>query len=104
MPIFRLIPVADPTDGNWDRALNQGEIVVRAASSGEARAIAAIAEASAATGVRPELTTQVQASALMDEKLYAVREEQIGQYPAHGPSVLLSGSFHFPDGYISHED
>lgn len=104
MPIYRLIPAAAPDDSNWDRAINQGEVVVRASAPGEARAVAAIAEAAAATGRPPELTTQVTASALLDEKLYAVREEEIGQYPAHGPNEVLSADFHFPDGYIVHED
>ena len=43
MPIYRLLPSAPPDDPNWDRALNQGEVVVRAASSGAARAMAALA-------------------------------------------------------------
>lgn len=104
MPLYRLVPIAAPDDSNWDRAINQGEVVVRARSSGEARAIAAIAEAAAATGTTPELTTQVTASALLDEKLYAVREEGAGTYPIEGPDEVLSASFHFPRGYSMHDD
>jgi hypothetical protein len=104
MSVYRLIPAAAPDDPNWDRAFDQGEVVVRAGSAGEARAIAAIAEAAAALGREPELTTQVGHSALMDDKLYAVREEDIGQYPAEGPSEVLSAAFRFPTGYTMHDD
>jgi hypothetical protein len=104
MSIYRLVPIAAPGDPNWDRALNQGEVVVRAGSAGEARAVAAIAEAAAAVGREPELTTQVGHSALMDDKLYAVREEEIGQYPAEGPPEVLSAAFRFPEGYTMHDD
>ena len=34
MPVYRLVPIAAADDPNWDRAVNHGEIVVRAASSG----------------------------------------------------------------------
>jgi|SRR5690606_28086568 len=100
MPVYRLVPIADADDPNWDRAINQGEIVVRAASSGEARAIAALAEAEAATGAPPLATTQVRASALMDEKLYAVRDAPFDAWPGDGPPQVLAGSFHFPDDYV----
>ena len=100
MPVYRLVPVADADDPNWDRAVNHGEIVVRAASSGEARAIAALAEAEAAAGTPPLATTQVRASAFMDEKLYAVRDAPFDAWPAEGPPEVLAGSFQIPDDYV----
>jgi hypothetical protein len=66
--IYRLIPGAPLDDHNWRRAAHQGELVVRARSSGEARAIAARAEARAA-GVRQPSTGQVLASAVADPVL-----------------------------------
>ena len=100
MAIYRLVPIADADDPNWDRAINHGEIVVRAVATGEARAIAALAEAEAATGRTPLATTQVRASAFMDEKLYAVRQAPFDAWPAEGPSEVLAGSFQFPDDYV----
>jgi hypothetical protein len=101
MPIYRLIPIADPDDPHWDRALNQGEVVVRASSSGEARAIAALEEARVAIGGIPNSTTQVTASAFRDEKLYAVRDDTSGAFPAAGPVQVLAGNFSFPDAYVA---
>lgn len=42
--VYRLIPTALSCH-DWDLSLNQGEVLVQARSSGEARAIAASAEA-----------------------------------------------------------
>jgi hypothetical protein len=102
MPIYRLLPSAPPDDPNWDRALNQGEVVVRAASSGEARAMAALEEARAAVGAIPNSTTQVRASAFRDEKLYTVREDDSGEFPAAGPVQVLRANFRFPEDYVGH--
>lgn len=104
MPVYRLVPIAAPDDPNWDRALNQGEVVVRASSSGEARAIAALEEARAAIGKMPQSTTQVRASALRDEKLYAVRDDHSGEFPAAGPVQVLRAHFSFPPGYVTQQD
>jgi len=97
MYIYRLKPIAAPDDQNWDRAFNQGEIVVRAPSSGEARAIAALAEARA-RGMQgpPRITTEVSASAFLDEKLYGVTDVLDGSFLADGPPGVVAGSFTFP--------
>src|SRR5690606_5831772 len=104
MPLYRLVPIAAPDDPNWDRALNQGEVVVRARSSGEARAIAALAEAEAAAGEPALATTQVRASAFMDDKLYAVRDEPNGQWPEEGEPGVVDAAFAFPPDYVAMDD
>jgi len=96
MTIYRLIPSAPADDPNWDLALNQGEVVVRANSSGEARAIAALEEASLRVEGIPPTTTQVVASAFRDEKLYTVKEDTSGEFPDTGPVRVLRGEFQFP--------
>lgn len=95
--IYRLVPVARPDDPNWDRALNQGEVVVRAVSAGDARAIAAYGEAAALTLKAPKGTTAVSASALRDVKLYSVVEDDSGEFPAEGPRQLLRAMFQIPE-------
>ncbi len=62
LKLFRLVPRAAPHDRNWGRAANRGEIIVRARSSGKARAPAARAEARA-TGAPTVSTTQLFAGA-----------------------------------------
>jgi hypothetical protein len=101
MPVYRLIPAADAADSNWDRAINQGEVVVRANSTGEARALAALAEAQAAGAA--VASTQVSASALMDDKLYTVREEPPGQWP-EGADGVLEAKWRFTRGYVPADD
>ena len=100
MTIYRLVPSAPPDDPGWDLSLNQGVVVVRAQSSGEARALAALAEASRRTSAVPLSTTQVIASAFRDEKLYTVHEDVSGTYPEAGPDGVLSGDFHFPADFV----
>ena len=105
MTIYRLVPSAEPDDPRWQRANFQGEVVVRAHSSGEARAIAALEEASVALGTVPMSTTQVTASAFRDEKLYTVREDHSGQYADEGPVRVLRADFEFPLGFLGiHQD
>lgn len=96
MPIFVLKPSAPPNDPSWDRAFNQGEVVVRATSTGEARALAALEEMAAVTGEFPKTTTQVVASAFRDPLLYTVVEDTSGEFPAAGPVQVLRGNFRFP--------
>lgn len=104
MPIYRLVPVARPEDPSWDRAPSHGEVFVRASSSGEARAIAAMEEAVAA-GARPlHSTTQVIASAFRDPLLYTVIEDESGGFPAVGPARVVKGSFSFAKHVTEHDD
>lgn len=87
--IYRLVPTARPDDPNWDRAPNRGEVVVRARSSGDARVVAAQAETE--EGRAGLFTTEVKASAFLDEKLYTVRDEPEGRHPSNGPREVLEG-------------
>lgn len=89
LALYRLIPAALPDDPNWDRAPNRGEVVVRARTSGDARVVAAQAESE--EGRAGLFTTTVRASAFLDEKLYAVRDEPEGRFSASGPRGVLAG-------------
>ena len=102
--VYRLVPVAHPDDPNWKRAVSQGEVVVRARSSGDARVVASHAEAAAITLREPQSTTQVEASALRDPKLYHVVQDDSGRYPAEGPRGVLEAMFQVPDDYILSSD
>ena len=102
--VYRLVPVAHPGDPNWGRAVSQGEVVVRALSSGDARVVASHAEAAAITLREPQATTQVEASALRDPKLYHVVRDDSGRYPAEGPRTVLEAVFQVPDDYIVSSD
>jgi hypothetical protein len=94
LAIYRLLPIARPDDSNWDRTTDQGEVLVRARSTGDARVVAADGEARAA-GKDPALeTTQILASAFHDSHLYAVRLATDTAYPADGPREVLEARFH----------
>lgn len=104
MPIYRLVPAALPADPTWDRAPNHGEVLVRASSSGEARAIAAMEEAIAAGSRTLHSTTQVTASAFRDPLLYSVIEDESGAFPSIGPVRVVRGNFTFAKPMVGHED
>lgn len=99
MTIYRLVPSAPPQDPGWELALNHGEVVVRAHSTGEARAIAALEEASIRAHGLPPTTTQVVASAFRNALLYTVREDASGAFDDTGPVRVLRGEFLFPMDY-----
>lgn len=102
--LFRLVPTARPDDPNWGRAACQGEVVVRARSAGEARALAAQAEARA-LGFASGSTTQVIASAFRDPRLYGVRREPEDSHAAAGPPGVLHARFVSPAaGLVMHDD
>lgn len=102
--LYLLVPIARRDDPNWGRAQGHGDILVRARSSGEARAIAARAETAAAGGGL--LTTTVaMASAFRDSALYGVRRVDDATHAAAGPPGVLAGRFTFPAGPpVSHDD
>lgn len=89
LALYRLVPTARPEDPNWGRAPNRGEVVVRAKSSGDARVVAAQAETE--EGKAGLFTTEVKASAFLDDKLYTVRDEPPGRYRVNGPRIVLEG-------------
>ena len=99
MTIYRLLPSAPADDPGWDLALNHGEVVVHAHSTGEARAIAALEEASIRAHGLPPTTTQVVASAFRNEKLYTVVEDDSGAFDDSGPVRVVRGEFAFPMDY-----
>lgn len=101
MTIYRLVPSAPADDPGWELALNHGEVVVHAHSTGEARAIAALEEASIRAGGPPPTTTQVVASAFRNEKLYTVIEDDSGTFDDAGPVRVIRGEFVFPMDYES---
>jgi hypothetical protein len=69
MRTFRLAPARPGS--HWGLARNSGEVLVRACTSGEARAVAAAEEAAGLRG--PGSSFNPAASAFRDPKLYAVR-------------------------------
>ena len=91
LKIYRLSPLAAPDDPNWQNATYQGEVVVAARSTGDARIVAADAEldfreidAKPAEGVTTDM-----ASAFRSEKLYTVVEE--GTAPPGTKRGVISG-------------
>ncbi|PDT51747.1 MULTISPECIES: hypothetical protein [Sinorhizobium] len=91
LKIYRLTPLADPGDPNWQNARYQGEVVVAARSAGDARIVASEAEldfreidAKPAEGVTTDM-----ASAFRNEKLYTVIEE--GPAPRGWERGLIAG-------------
>jgi hypothetical protein len=102
--VYRLVPVAREDDPNWDRTTNQGEVLVRAYSSGDARIVAAYGEAAAISLKNPLGTTQVSASAFRDEKLYHVAEDDSGAFPERGPRAVLRAMFEVPENFVIASD
>jgi hypothetical protein len=92
LAVFRLVPVAEPSDSRWDLAPARGIVVVRAHSPADARIVAAAAEVDF-----PEFadkpahgTSTVHASTFRDERLYSVVEDNSGVHDADGPRGVLS--------------
>ncbi|OAP39141.1 hypothetical protein AU381_08550 [Sinorhizobium glycinis] len=91
LKIYRLSPLAEPSDPNWENARYQGEVVVIARTSGDARIVASEAEldfreidAKPAEGVTTDM-----ASAFRSEKLYTVIEE--GPAPPGSDRGVIAG-------------
>jgi hypothetical protein len=103
--IYRLTPIAAADDPNWVRALNQGEVIVRARSSGDARIVAAYGEAMALTLKSPEAaetTAKVEVSAFRDPRLYHVAEHSGGKFDPTGPRAVLRAFFQVPPEFEPH--
>ncbi|MDX1710417.1 MAG: hypothetical protein R3316_04700 [Rhodovibrionaceae bacterium] len=91
MALWKLEPVARPDDPRWQDYPIWREVVVRAASAGEARALAAELEAT------PEQTSGNESisygSRLADEKMYSCRQvhpDDAGETVDGDPGVLSS--------------
>jgi glucose/arabinose dehydrogenase len=94
LKIYRLVPNAPLDDPQWMHRPPQGEIVVRARTSGDARLVASEAEldfmeidASPAEG-----NSTAMASAFRSEKLYTVIEDASGRFSADGPRQVVDGT------------
>lgn len=74
--LYRLVPTAEPDDPRWDNSPFQGEVVVAARSTGDARLVAASRELDyMEIDAKPaEDVTTSMASAFRSEKLYTVIE------------------------------
>ena len=92
LKIYRLLPIAEPDDPNWQNAQYQGVLLVAARASGDARIVASEAEldfleidAKPAEGVTTDM-----ASAFRSEKLYTVIEE--GSAPPGAERGVIRGN------------
>lgn len=94
MPIYRLIPIAAPDDPNWQLSARQGEVTVRAKSSGDARLVASEAERDFLDiDAKPgEGVSTSGASAFRNDKLFTVIEDVSGTYAEEGPRQVLDGT------------
>lgn len=94
LKLFRLVPIASATDTNWDNAANQGEVVVRARSSGDARIVAAEAELdyTEIDALPGDGNSTTSSSAFRNEKLYTVIDEHNPAYPIDGPREVVAGT------------
>lgn len=93
MQIYRLIPIAAPDDPNWQLSTRQGEVTVRARSSGDARQVATEAENDfLQTDAKPgEGVSTADASAFRNAKLFTVIEDVSGAFASDGPREVLRG-------------
>ena len=94
LKLYRLVPIASPTDTNWHLAPNQGEVVVRARSSGDARVVAAEAELDylEIDALPGDGNSTTSSSAFRNEKLYTVVDEVDPAYPIEGPRGVVAGT------------
>lgn len=74
--VYRLVPIAQPNDPRWDNSPFQGEVVVAARTTGDARIVAAERELDfmEVDCAPAEDVTTSNASAFRSEKLYTVIE------------------------------
>jgi hypothetical protein len=79
--IYRLVPVAEAHDPRWNNAPNQGEVLVAARTSGDARIVASAKELDfmEIDAAPAEDVTTRNASAFRSEKLYTVIEVDRGR-------------------------
>jgi hypothetical protein len=94
LKLYRLVPIASATDTNWDLAPNQGEVVVRARSSGDARVVAAEAELDylEIDALPADGNSTTSSSAFRNEKLYTVIDEPDPSYSLDGPREVVAGT------------
>ncbi|WP_416797159.1 hypothetical protein [Ciceribacter azotifigens] len=93
LQIYRLVPLAEPDDPNWQNSPSHGEVVVRARSAGDARIVATEAEGDfPEVHAKPaeDVSTAI-GSAFRSDKLYSVVLDESGHYPAEGPRGVVAG-------------
>lgn len=91
LAIFRLVPTAARDDRRFARDALHGELVVRARSIEDARAVAIEAEqASRGGGARPAVSKD---SPFRDETLYTVIEVSGVEFLKSGKRGLIAGRF-----------
>ncbi len=89
--IYRLTPNPPQNEEAFELSRDQGMVIVRALSTGDARLVAAEAEA-AASGHSGKLDTQLSASAFMDPTLYSVQRLDGSEFPSSGERQMLAGA------------
>ncbi|MGE6739426.1 hypothetical protein ACQKGC_04025 [Allorhizobium pseudoryzae] len=94
LKIYRLVPSAPLDDPQWMDRLPQGEIVVRARTSGDARVVASEAELdfTEIDALPAEGNSTEMASAFRSEKLYTVIEDVTGRFSGEGPRQVVDGT------------
>ncbi|AOF88869.1 hypothetical protein BSY16_408 [Sinorhizobium sp. RAC02] len=94
LKLYRLVPIAAATDTNWDLASNQGEVIVRARSSGDARVVAAEAELDflEIDALPGDGNSTTSSSAFRNEKLYTVIDETDPAFPVEGRRAVVAGT------------
>ncbi|MCO5731741.1 hypothetical protein [Rhizobium sp. SSA_523] len=94
LKIYRLVPTAPLDDPQWMDRPPQGEVVVRARTTGDARLVAMAAELdyTEIDALPAEGNSTDMASAFRSEKLYTVIEDGTGRFSAEGPREVVSGT------------
>lgn len=94
LKIYRLVPTAPLNDPQWMDRPPQGEVYVRARTTGDARLVACLAEVdfTDVDALPAEGNSTDTASAFRSEKLYTVIEDESGRYPADGPREVVGGT------------
>ena len=98
---YRLVPTTSSRP-DWSLCENQGEALVQARSTGEARALAASAESEALSRCS-RLVTQVFASAFLNARLYTVQRLN-KPVDVLDTLCILKAEFRLPPGYVFHRD
>jgi len=101
--VYRLEPVAPPTDPRWDKAPSHGSVLVAARTAGDARIVASGSEVDFLdiAALPGEDVTTRHASAFRDEKAYTVIEVArelpgLTRGPVQESQVAGAGEFNDP--------
>jgi hypothetical protein len=94
LKIYRLVPNAPPDDPQWMDRPPEGEVIVRARTTGDARLLASEAELdfTEIDALPAEGNSTTMASAFRSEKLYTVIEDFTGRFTPDGPRGVVVGN------------